>query len=145
MSTRGGEGETGTSPVTSFSVGAAAPCGGGSGAGGGGSGRRHSAPEPGGAAKANSIAEPLRRRVSPDRSGDSGPGTLPRAGQTPVTPGPAPRGDREAVGLPWASASAAGWGAKQPPRLSLLAPLLLRVEGVTSASPRTNFSPSGVC
>lgn len=38
---------------------------GGSGAGGGGSGRRRSPPEPGGAAKADSIAEPLRRRGQP--------------------------------------------------------------------------------
>lgn len=66
MSTRGGEGERGTSPVTSFPAGAAALCGGrGSGAGGGGFCRRHAPPEPGGAAKADSIAEPLRRRGQP--------------------------------------------------------------------------------
>lgn len=58
-------------------------------------------------------------------AGNSGPGALPGAEQTPAGPGPAPRGGREAVGPLWGSARAGGGGTKQPVRLSLSAPLLL--------------------
>lgn len=77
-------------------------------------------------------------------AGDSGPGAVPRAGQTPAAPGSAPRGEREAAGPPWGKTGVEEW-VKEPPRVSLLAPLLFYVDHVTSASPRTNFSPSAVC
>lgn len=110
-SPRRGRGE-GASPVTSFPA-RTAP----------GPVRRRlrSPPEPGGAARADSIAEPWRRRVSPERSGDPAQG---RAGQGTA------RGGKKGRVHEWVM------------ELSLSAPLLLPVDRVTSASPRRNSSPS---
>lgn len=100
------------------------PAGSGPGAGGGGSGLRLSPWEPGGAAQADGIAEPLGSQGQPrPQRGESGPGAPPRGWEEP-------RGSAES-------------GQRGSSRLCPSAPFLPRGTVSPQLPPRANFSGPG--